>query len=178
VLELIPLAALAGILLVVGFKLAHPADFKHAWEIGKVDFLLMFVTAFTVLLTDLLIGVATGIVLGVVYALVKGTRPANLFKPRMEVSDRGDAISVKFKGALGFHNFIPLRSLLDNMPRGRAVTFDFRDVHYIDPTVLERLHDFEIDYAYDDGSVTYVGEESLPPGPHRFSTRTAPKVTV
>jgi MFS superfamily sulfate permease-like transporter len=178
VLELIPLAALAGILLVVGFKLAHPADFKHAWDIGKVDFLLMIVTAFMVLLTDLLIGVATGLVLGLVYALLKGTSPVNLFKPRMEATDRGEAISVKFRGALGFHNFIPLRGLLDNMPRGRAVTFDFKDIHYVDPTVLERLHDFEVDYAYDGGSVTYVGEESLPAGPHRFSTRTAPKVTV
>lgn len=178
VLELIPLAALAGILLVVGFKLAHPADFKHAWDIGKVDFLLMIVTAFTVLLTDLLIGVATGIVLGLLFALFKGTRPANLFKPKMEVIDRGDELNVKFRGALGFHNFIPVRGLLDNMPRGRAVTFDFSDVHYIDATVLERLHDFEIDYAYDGGTVTNRGEDSLQRGPHQFSTRTAPKVTV
>ena len=177
-LELIPLAALAGILLVVGFKLAHPADFKHAWDIGKVDFLLMIITAFTVLLTDLLIGVATGIVLGLVHAVVRGSSPANLFKPKMEVTDRGDEVTVKFRGALGFHNFIPVRSVLDNMPRGRAVTLDFRDVHYIDATVLERLHDFEVDYAYDGGSVTNLGEESLPRGPHPFSTRTAPKVSV
>ncbi|MDQ3645379.1 MAG: SulP family inorganic anion transporter [Actinomycetota bacterium] len=178
VLELIPLAALAGILLVVGFKLAHPADFKHAWEIGKVDFLLMIITAFTVLLTDLLIGVATGIVLGLLFALVKGARPANLFKPKMEVIDRGEEFTVKFKGALGFHNFIPVRGLIDNMPRGRAVTLDFTDVRYIDSTVLERLHDFEIDYAYDGGSVTNRGEDSMQRGPHQFSTRTAPKVTV
>ncbi|MBA2311339.1 MAG: SulP family inorganic anion transporter [Actinobacteria bacterium] len=178
VLELIPLAALAGILLVVGFKLAHPADFKHAWDIGPVDFLLMIITAFTVLLTDLLIGVATGIVLGLLHALFRGTTLRNLFRPRMKVVDGGDQVTVVFRGALGFHNFIPVRSVLDNMPRGRTVTLDFSGVHYIDPTVLERMHDFEIDYAYDDGSVRRFGEESLQPGPHPFSTRTAPKVTV
>ncbi|MDQ3771265.1 MAG: SulP family inorganic anion transporter [Actinomycetota bacterium] len=178
VLELIPLAALAGILLVVGFKLAHPLDFKHAWDIGKVDFALMIVTAFTVLFTDLLIGVATGIVLGILHALFKGAAAGNLFKPRMKVADVGDQVNVEFRGALGFHNFIPLRSVLDNMPRGRTVTLDFTGVHYIDPTVLERLHDFEIDYAYDGGSVRRIGEDALRRGPHPFSTRTAPKVTV
>jgi MFS superfamily sulfate permease-like transporter len=95
----------------------------------------------------------------------------------MEVTDDGDRVIVRFRKALGFHNFIPVRSVLDNMPRGRTVTLDFNGVHYIDPTVLERLHDFEIDYAYDGGSVLHVGEESLRPGPHQFSTRTAPKVT-
>ncbi len=177
-LELIPLAALAGILLVVGFRLAHPVDFKHAWDIGKVDFALMIITAFTVLLTDLLIGVATGIVLGLLYAVFRRTSPANLFKPKMNVTDDGEQVNVKLRGALGFHNFIPLRSVLDNMPRGRVVTLDFTEVHYIDPTVLERLHDFEIDYAYDGGSVRRIGEDALVRGPHPFSMRTAPKVTV
>ena len=177
-LEQIPLAALAGILMVVGFKLAHPMDFKHAWDIGKVDFVLMIVTAFTVLLTDLLIGVATGIVLGLMHALVRGTSLGNLFKPRMTVEDTGQEVRVTFRGALGFHNFIPVRSVLDDMPRGRRVTLDFTGVHYIDPTVLERMHDFEVDYAYDGGSVVRVGEDALVRGAHPFSLRTAPKVTV
>ena len=177
-LELIPLAALAGILMVIGFRLAHPADFKHALDIGKVDFALMIITAFTVLLTDLLIGVATGMVLGILHALFRGTSLGNLFKPKMEVTDDGEQVTVKFKGALGFHNFIPVRSLLDNMPRGRTVTLGFTEVHYIDPTVLERIHDFEIDYAYDGGTVRRIGEDAMLRGPHPFSLRTAPKVTV
>ncbi|MDQ3531141.1 MAG: SulP family inorganic anion transporter [Actinomycetota bacterium] len=178
VLELIPLAALAGILLVVGFKLAHPADFKHAWDIGKVDFVLMIVTAFAVLLTDLLIGVATGIILGLLYAVSKGAAPGNLFKPNIKVEDDGAQVTVIFRRALGFHNFIPVRSVLDNMPRGRTVTLDFNGVHYVDPTVLERLQDFEVDYAFDGGTVRRIGDESLRAGPHPFSTRTAPKATV
>ncbi|MDQ3460790.1 MAG: SulP family inorganic anion transporter [Deinococcota bacterium] len=177
-LELIPFAALAGVLMVVGFKLAHPADFKHAWDIGKVDFVLMFVTAFTVLLTDLLIGVATGIVLGILYAMVKGVAAGNLFKPRVKVTEEGEQVTVQFRGALGFHNFIPVRSVLDDMPRGRTVLLDFTGVHYIDPTVLERLHDFEIDYAQDGGTVRRIGDIELQKGPHPFSTRTVPKVTV
>ena len=176
VLGLIPLAALAGILLVIGFKLAHPNDFRHAWHVGKVDFLLMLITAFTVLLTDLLIGVATGIVLGLVWAVVKGTSIGNLFKPDIAVNERGDTIVIELRKALGFHNFIPLRSKLDNLPLGKTVTLDFTGVHYIDPTVLERIRDFELGYIADGGTVVRVGDEQLvPDSDHEFATRTAPK---
>jgi len=175
-LELIPLAALAGILLVVGFKLAHPNDFRHALHVGKVDFLLMTVTAFTVLLTDLLIGVAAGIVLGLVWALVKGTSLGNLFKPAVAVTEQGEQITIQLRKALGFHNFIPLRSKLDALPPGKTVTLDFAGVHYVDPTVMERLHDFEDNYTADGGTVVRVGDERLTADSHHeFATRTAPK---
>jgi MFS superfamily sulfate permease-like transporter len=177
VLELIPLAALAGILLVVGFKLAHPKDFLHAWHVGKVDFVLMLVTALTVLFTDLLIGVATGIVLGLVWAVVKGTSVGNLFKPDIAVTEEGEHITIRLRKALGFHNFIPLRSRLDDLPLGRRVTLDFAGVHYIDPTVMERLRDFELSYAADGGTVERVGDTELIAGSHHeFATRTGPRV--
>ena len=175
-LELIPLAALAGILLVIGFKLAHPNDFRHMLHIGKVDFALMVITAFTVLLTDLLIGVATGIVLGLIWAVVKGTSVGNLFKPAITVTEQGEQTTFELRKALGFHNFIPLRSKLDTLPPGRNVTLDFTAVHYIDPTVMERLHDFEVSYTADGGTVRRVGDERLTTASHHeFATRTAPK---
>lgn len=175
-LELIPLAALAGVLLVVGFKLAHPKDFLHAWQVGKVDFVLMLVTAFTVLFTDLLIGVATGIVLGLVVAVARGTSLRNLFKPQITATEEGDTIRIVLRGALGFHNFIKVRSTFDGLPPGKTVILDFSDVHYIDPTVLERTRDFEIAYIEDGGTVQRVGDERLRTiGHHEFSTRTAEK---
>ncbi len=176
VLELIPLAALAGVLLVVGFKLAHPNDFRHALHVGKVDFLLMLITAFTVLLTDLLIGVATGIVLGLIWAVVKGTSIGNLFKPAVSVQEQGDQITIQLRKALGFHNFIPLRSRLDSLPLGRTVTLDFSGVHYVDPTVMERLYDFEVNYTADGGTVVREGDSHLrADSHHEFATRTSPK---
>ena len=179
VLELIPLAALAGVLLVVGFKLAHPNDFRHMLHIGKVDFVLMLVTAFTVLLTDLLIGVATGIVLGLIHAVVRGTSLGNLFKARKAVREQEEEVEVLLEGALGFHNFIPLRTVLDGMSPGKTVVLDFSGVHYVDPTVMERLHDFEEAYVTDGGTVRRVGDQHLrADSEHEFATRTAPKEMV
>ncbi len=201
-LELIPLAALAGVLLVVGFKLAHPNDFRHALHVGKVDFTIMAATALTVLFTDLLIGVATGILLGFLHAIVRATGIGNLFRARLTVTEEnpadgpgeghavsrgasghvsadGSAVRVTFRGALGFHNFIKIRSVLDELPRGRTVTLDFAAVHYVDPTVMERVHDFETAYTDDGGTVVRVGDTHLrPDGAHEYSTRTAPMDAV
>ncbi|MBA3884513.1 MAG: SulP family inorganic anion transporter [Acidobacteria bacterium] len=172
-LEMIPLAALAGILLVVGFKLAHPSDFLHALHVGKASFALMLITAFMVLLTDLLLGVATGIVLGLIWAVVNGASVRNLFKPSFDVRKGEDQITIELRKALGFHNFIPLRSTLDSLPPGKAVTLDFSGVHYVDPTVMERLHDFALSYAADGGTVHRVGDEALvADSVHEFATRT------
>jgi MFS superfamily sulfate permease-like transporter len=76
---------------------------------------------------------------------------------------------------MGFHNFIQLRSRLDSLPTGRKVTLDFSGVHYIDPTVLERLRDFELGYIADGGTVVRTGDEHLTADTdHEFATRTAP----
>ncbi len=94
----------------------------------------------------------------------------------MAVTEEGEAIRIVFRGALGFHNFIKLRSTIDGLPPGRTVTLDFSAVHYVDPTVMERLHDFEVAYMTDGGTVVRVGDERLrADGHHEFATRTAPK---
>jgi len=139
----------------------------------------MLVTAFTVLLTDLLIGVATGIVLGLIHAVVRGTSLGNLFKARKAVREQEEEVEVLLEGALGFHNFIPLRTVLDGMSPGKTVVLDFSGVHYVDPTVMERLHDFEEAYVTDGGTVRRVGDQHLrAESEHEFATRTAPKEMV
>ncbi|MDQ3449545.1 MAG: hypothetical protein M3455_01265, partial [Actinomycetota bacterium] len=111
-----------------------------------------------------------------IWAVVKGTSIGNLFKPAVSVSDQDEQITIVLRKALGFHNFIPLRSKLDALSPGKTVTLDFTDVHYVDPTVMERLHDFEANYTADGGTVVRVGDERLvADSHHEFATRTAPK---
>ncbi|MCA1600720.1 MAG: SulP family inorganic anion transporter [Acidobacteria bacterium] len=173
VLQMIPLASLAGVLLVIGFKLAHPKDFLHALHIGKVAFALMFITAFTVLLTDLLLGVALGIVLGLIVAVIRGTSIGNLFKSDMEVVEQGDTITIRFRRTLGFHNFVGIRSKLDALPRGKNVVLDFSGVRLVDPTAMERLYDFEVEYRDAGGQVQRRGTDHLRgETEHAFAERT------
>ena len=161
-LAMIPLAALAGILVVIGFRLAHPKEFMHALHVGKTEFAFMLVTALIVLLTDLLIGVATGMVLAFIVAMTYGrTKPGNLFKPRVQPLVHNGSASVRFAGALGFHNFLGIRSKLDDLPKGKRVALDFSDAHYIDHTVMARLETFKREYTQDGGEVEFTGMDHL-----------------
>jgi len=163
VLEMIPLAALAGILVVVGWKLFNPAQFAEAWRIGREEFLFMVVTIAIVVYRDLLEGVIAGIIVGLIVTLVRGTRLGNLFRPAIEV--RGDSDSdevvVKFGRKLGFTNFVGVRTKLDELPPGKTVVLDFTDVERIDHTVVERVHDFEEEYEREGGHVVRRGIDHL-----------------
>ncbi len=163
ILEMIPLAALAGILLVVGFKLAHPRQFLHALHIGKEELLFMVVAVIIVVAEDLLFGVLAGVLVGVAAALVRGTSLGNLFKPRIEQTEDQAAgrITLRVRGALGFGNFVGVRGRLDKLPAGKTVVLDFSEARFIDHTVVERLEDWEAEYERDGGHVERVGMEGL-----------------
>ena len=162
-LELIPLAALAGILIVIGFRLAHPRQFVHALHIGKEEFLFMIVTTILVVAEDLLVGVIAGILVGLVVAIVRGTSLGNLFRARMRVIPEGDRVTVAFSGSLGFPSFVGVRDTLDRLPAGKTVVLDFSEVRLVDHTVVERLEDFENEYERDGGHVERRGLEGLRP---------------
>jgi MFS superfamily sulfate permease-like transporter len=163
VLQLIPLSALAGILVVVGWKLFNLPQFAEALRIGRDELLFMIVTITIVVYRDLLEGVIAGIIVGLVVALVRGTRLGNLFRPALEVSDDGAAgeTVVTFRRRLGFTNFVGVRSRLDELPQGKTVVLDFSGVEYVDHTVVERLHDFEPEYEREGGRVVRRGMDHL-----------------
>src|SRR5690606_32947434 len=69
ILNMIPLATLAAVLILVGYKLAKPATFKHFWHNGKYQFIPFVATVLAVVFTDLLKGVGIGLVISVFYIL-------------------------------------------------------------------------------------------------------------
>jgi MFS superfamily sulfate permease-like transporter len=166
-LSQIPLSALAGVLLVIGFRLAHPKEFGHALHVGRTEFLFMLVTAITVLLTDLLIGVATGLIVAFIIAFVVGrTKPSNVFKPKVDIQSENGTVPVNFSGALGFHNFLGIRSRLDSVPEGKNIVMDFSGVHFIDHTVMDRLSDFDRVYTDNGGEVEWRNMDHLEASGH------------
>jgi MFS superfamily sulfate permease-like transporter len=160
---MIPLAALAGMLVFIGFRLAHPKEFIHAAHIGKEEVLYMAVTTIIVVTVDLLWGVIIGFALAVVINAIRGVR-----SPKAEaiVEGQGDAVVLKLKGAHGFMNFVSMRDQLDKLPPGKKLAIDYSGVSYMDHTVNERFHLFNGEYALTGGSVTSVGKEGLKPTSH------------
>jgi len=81
VLNMIPLACLAAVLVQVGLKLASPKLFLQVWREGWMRFVPFVATIAAVLATDLLKGVVAGIALEIVIRIWSGRQPARAGAP-------------------------------------------------------------------------------------------------
>ncbi len=158
VLNMIPLAALAGMLVFIGSRLAHVKEFVHAAKVGKEEVAYMIITTVFVVAVDLLWGIIIGFIIAVVFNAIRG---GFTVKAQADVQASGDNLTLKLKGSHGFLNFVSMRGQLDALPPGKKLTVDYSGVTYMDHTVHERFHDFDNEYAQTGGSVKTVGKEKL-----------------
>ncbi len=159
VIHSIPLAALAALLVYVGFQLAAPKEFIKVLQVGSEQFFMFVVTIIGVLATDLLIGVAIGIVVKLTIHMLRGVWLSNLFKIHFSIDEHGDdEITVKLDGSALFTNFLPFKKALDNLPGGKKVTLDLTNAYLIDHTVMEYMHDFMHDYEAHGGQAKQLGD--------------------
>jgi MFS superfamily sulfate permease-like transporter len=139
-LNRIPLAALAAILIYTGFKLAHPALFRTAWRIGVTHFVAFTTTIVAILLTDLLVGIAIGMTVGVFFILRDNLR-AEVLVP---ASPPGSVLRrYVLPTQLTFLNRASVVTTLEAIPPGSRVEVDGRNTQRIDYDVLEAIHDFK-----------------------------------
>ncbi|MBI2809378.1 MAG: SulP family inorganic anion transporter [Candidatus Melainabacteria bacterium] len=121
----IPLAALAALLVFTGYRLAAPKVFTETHKIGPEQTFLFVVTIITTLATDLLIGVGTGIFCKFVLHLIKGAEPQHLFSVKTDVQNPSpDTYVVLVQSAAIFSNFISLNRVLEKIPKGKNITVD------------------------------------------------------
>lgn len=157
VIEMIPLSALAGMLIFTGFRLASPKEFKHMWQIGRSEFLVFVVTCAVVLATDLLVGIAAGILLNLIIVLTKGHSLNDLFKVKV---DRIDNV-LRIKGALSFSNYLGIKKHLQELKDAQSVTLDFKDVVYIDHNVMHHLLDAFAAFERENRTLVLEGLDTL-----------------
>ena len=138
-LNRIPLAALAAILLYTGYKLAHPRLLKHAWREGWTQFVPFAVTVSAILLTDLLVGIAVGLAVGFAFIIADTIRtPAFAV-----VSPRGSVLTrLRLHENVSFLAKAGLARQLEALPSGARIEIDGTHCRRIDHDVLEYLSDF------------------------------------
>lgn len=163
VLEMIPNAALAAMLISVGVKLAHPKEFVHTFKIGKEQLAIFLVTIFFTLFEDLLVGIAAGIVLKMIIHVVNGTPISSFFKAPTLVSFEGNNYLVEIDKAAIFTNFLGIKRKLDAIPSGFNVTIDLKNTKLVDHSVMENLEHFKHDYESQGGTVKIIGLENHKP---------------
>lgn len=139
-LNLIPLSALAAILLVTGVKLASPKLFQQMWSAGRYQFVPFIVTLLAIVLTDLLIGILIGLAVSIVFILW-----SNLRRPIRRVVEKhvgGEVLHIELPDQMSFLNRAAMERCLHDAPRGSHVLLDARRTDYIDPDVLSLICDF------------------------------------
>ena len=141
VLNRIPLATLAAVLLLVGYKLANPAKLKHFWDKGKYQFVPFIATLLAVVFTDLLKGVALGMAISVIFILRGNLKRAYNF--RKEEYAEGDVIHIDLAQEVSFLNKAAIKSTLNDIPENSKVIINASDTVYIAHDVLDLIEEFK-----------------------------------
>jgi MFS superfamily sulfate permease-like transporter len=136
ILTLIPLAALAAILLQVGYKLAHPSLFKQMYRSGADQFVPFAVTIGAILLTDLLRGVIVGIIVGIIFTL------RNTAAGAFTMLKDGQTITIRFNKDQTFVQKPALNNMLREIPPDTHVIIDGHRIEYLDLDIQETLEEF------------------------------------
>lgn len=136
-LERIPLAALAAILVHTGFKLAHPRQLAEALRAGRSYAIPFVATIALVVLTDLLVGVLAGVAVSALMALAANARHG------LEVEASSGSHRVRLARAVCFVHKPSLEAALEAVPPGADLTVDGTATRAIDPDVLEILTEFD-----------------------------------
>jgi MFS superfamily sulfate permease-like transporter len=170
-LQEIPLAALAAMLIYTGFRLASPSEFLHVYKIGVEQFFLFLITLFVTLATDLLLGVAVGLVLKVILHVVNGAPVGSLFRLISQEERNGDRLTLIVHDSAIFTNFLGLKKRLTSLPEDvKTVVVDFRNTWVVDHTVLEKLH--RMTDAWEDRTLVIEGlEDHTPLSAHELAVR-------
>jgi len=141
ILNKIPLATLAAILLLVGYKLAKPATFKHFWKNGKYQFVPFIATLLAVVFLDLLKGVALGLIISV-FAILRGNMKRAYHFRKEEYHD-GDVIHIDLAQEVSFLNKAAIKQTLSKIPENSKVIINAQDTVYIAHDVLDLIKEFK-----------------------------------
>lgn len=139
-LNKIPLATLAAVLLMVGYKLAKPSVIMHFWHKGKYQFVPFIATLLAVVFTDLLKGVALGIIISILFILRGNLKRAYRF--RKEKFEDGDVIRIDLAQEVSFLNKAAIKTTLSQIPENSKVVINASDTVYIAHDVLDLIQEF------------------------------------
>lgn len=136
-LNQIPLAALAAILILVGYKLANVHIIKGMWKSGLDQFLPFVITAAGVVLFDLLTGVFVGTIFGLAVVLLMNHHLA------FTVVNDGQSYYLRFAKDVTFLQKIALKRTLAQLPNNSDILIDCGGAMFVDHDILELIADFK-----------------------------------
>lgn len=137
VLNKIPLAVLAMVLIMVGYKLTKPELFKKMFAKGMDQFIPFVATILAILFTDLLIGIVIGLIVGFFFVI-----KTNVHKSIVLVSE-GDLYLIKFYKDVSFVHKSTLLNMLNSIPDGASVLIDGSSSVFVDSDIEDLIEDYK-----------------------------------
>jgi MFS superfamily sulfate permease-like transporter len=162
VLNMIPLASLAAILLMVGYKLAKPSLFRSMYRLGWPLFAPFLITILAIIFTDLLIGITLGLGAAIMFILYQNLKMPYYFDP--EKHHQGEKIKIELSENVSFLNRASILQTLNHLPENSRVEIDASKSRIIDHDVLELIYDFQENARYKNIELEFKGfnKASLP----------------
>lgn len=139
-LNMIPLASLAAILIMTGYNLAKPKLFLNMWSLGLKQFLPFIITIIVILSTDLLIGVSIGLMISIYFIVQNNFRDE--FRMAHHKNHDTGFYEIQLNSNVTFLNKVKLRDTLDKIPEYSVLHIDGSACNFIDYDILEIISEY------------------------------------
>lgn len=182
VIRMVPLCALAVLLIYTGYKLSSPKVFKHIYSYGPEQLIFFVGTLIITLFTDLLIGIFGGLALALlIHWLFSMVPPRQFFKMIFNsgshlFTNTDGSSTLKIKGIANFLATLKIEKLMDRVQPGSQVTVDFSEAKLVDFSILENIYDYQRTHTNAGGSVEIIGlEDHNSSCNHKLSLKILPR---
>ncbi|HBY62197.1 MAG TPA: sulfate transporter [Solibacterales bacterium] len=169
-LNQIPLAALAAMLVYTGYNLASPKEFRHMWAVGKEQLVVFLSTLLATLATDLLIGIAVGILVKTFLHVWNGAPVSSLLAPRTILGHAPSGAAVlHVQDAAVFTNWLKVRRQVLALSNEEKVIVDLSGARLVDHTVMKKLEELAHDWKLAGRELVISGlqrHQQMSPHPH------------
>jgi MFS superfamily sulfate permease-like transporter len=154
---MVPLATLACILFVVGYKLAKPNLFAAMYRLGWDQFIPFIVTVSAIVATDLLKGIGIGMAFAIFFLLRNHYKNAYSLEQLAVKSNGKPPIKMNLAEETSFLNKGSILKTLNELEDGSSITIDASRSKIIDHDVIEVIRDFSINAKRRNINVEVIG---------------------
>ncbi len=163
----IPLAVLAAVLFIVGYKLAKPELFVKMYKLGWKQFLPFIVTVIGIVGTDLLKGIGMGLVVAIVIILIKSYQNSHFLNIEEESKD-SSKVKMTLAEEVTFFNKGAILKELDQLPENTKLDLDVTKTKYLDNDIIEILEDFALKAKNRNIEINLISENGNVQNPDSF----------
>jgi MFS superfamily sulfate permease-like transporter len=167
-LNKIPLAVLAAVLFIVGYKLAKPTLFVTIYKQGWKQFIPFIVTVLGIIFTDLLVGIGLGLAVGIIVILIKSYQNSH-FLHIEDKSNGAQKLKMTLAEEVTFINKGAILNELEHISADTKLEIDVRKTRFLDYDIIEILDDFSLKAKNRNINITLISERGTVNNPESFS---------